>query len=580
MRSADRSDAPTGSGLDDDLISFLTAAGAATLPHARGRSLLDHLTGTAAILRRWGQPEWLARAALIHSVYGSDRYAPRLLARTERARVEAIAGPRAERLAHLFSVTPRGPLFAGVHRWARGLPAHPPDATGTDVGADEPPATRAELDALVVLHMANRAEQASAADGSPGRWLVALRELSELLDGGEDLEPPVFVHALVALSAQDEAAAVRRYHAALAADGLERTGLLALVASACPVVAEPCVWLAHAAASSGDDGGAAAWAAQARRRLELLGAAWDKRLGFEEWEQVIASLQRPGNPPDPHSRRDRRDPSDRRDATHPRHPRELLRPPERRPATAAGRRGRSPGEDDGRRRFERYVESLAVSPEGSSAAPYPDLPARPWHDPAEFPLARRLEDDYPSIRQEILALQAFQREAEPIARAGEWDVAFLYERGRRNQRNCAACPVTTAAIEAHATVRTMAGLSYVSRMRPGTHIAPHRGPTNLRLRCHLGIVVPDGDCAIRVADETRRWEEGRCLVFDDFLEHEAWNHAGGDRLVLIVDLWHPGLSPVEIRLLEGLHDYVHRHAIRLGRYWAANARAAGEAQAG
>jgi aspartate beta-hydroxylase len=129
----------------------------------------------------------------------------------------------------------------------------------------------------------------------------------------------------------------------------------------------------------------------------------------------------------------------------------------------------------------------------------------------------------------------------------------------------------------HRTIRTTAGLIYVSRLRAHTHIDAHRGPTNLRVRCHLGLDVPEGDCAIRVGADTRRWTEGRCLVFDDYFEHEAWNHTDEDRLVLIVDLWHPGLSETEVMLLEGLQGYAHSHAERLARYWSANARAAGRA---
>jgi aspartyl/asparaginyl beta-hydroxylase (cupin superfamily) len=87
------------------------------------------------------------------------------------------------------------------------------------------------------------------------------------------------------------------------------------------------------------------------------------------------------------------------------------------------------------------------------------------------------------------------------------------------------------------------------------------------------VKVPDGDCAIRVGDETRRWHEGKCLVFDDYFEHEAWNRTDEDRLVLIVDLWHPGLSATEVTLLEGLHRYAQFHARKLNRYWSANAAA-------
>jgi aspartate beta-hydroxylase len=230
---------------------------------------------------------------------------------------------------------------------------------------------------------------------------------------------------------------------------------------------------------------------------------------------------------------------------------------------------------DGRRRFGRYVEALADGDPIASGAIYPDLPSRPWHRPQDFALVHYLEANFTAIREEILGLEStrFHRESERISRIGDWDVAFFYERGRRHDDLCAACPVTIQGLDTHPTVRTMAGLIYVSRMRPSTHIRAHHGPTNLRLRCHLGIEVPEGDCAIRVGDQTRRWVEGACLVFDDHFEHEAWNHTEHDRIVLIVDLWHPSLSAEEVRLLEALHRYTHFHARRLGRYWSANAAA-------
>jgi aspartyl/asparaginyl beta-hydroxylase (cupin superfamily) len=222
------------------------------------------------------------------------------------------------------------------------------------------------------------------------------------------------------------------------------------------------------------------------------------------------------------------------------------------------------------------VEALSEADGTALRGTYPDLASQPWYDPAAFPLANYLRTHFHAIREEILALEParFHPESERIGRTGEWDVLFLYERGRRRDEVCAACPVTTEGIEAHGAMRTMAGLIYVSRMRAGTHISPHRGPTNLRLRCHLGVKVPDGDCAIRVADETRRWREGECLVFDDYFEHEAWNHARDDRIVLIVDLWHPGLSATEVRLLGGLQRYAYVQGRRLNRYWSANAAAA------
>ncbi len=86
---------------------------------------------------------------------------------------------------------------------------------------------------------------------------------------------------------------------------------------------------------------------------------------------------------------------------------------------------------------------------------------------------------------------------------GSWDVFLFYERSRKHEEHCERCPTITRIIEASNTVRTQAGLLYVSKLSPGTHIRPHRGPTNQRLRCHLGIRIPEGDCGLRVGSETR-----------------------------------------------------------------------------
>jgi aspartate beta-hydroxylase len=541
------------------IVDLLRSHGADQLSHARGRTLLDHLLETQALVRRWHQPAWLQHAALIHSVYGTDAYKDQLLPLSARSEVAAVAGERPERLAYLFSVTPPGPLLAGTYRWARGIPTGSADA--------EDPPTRAELDALVLLHLANLAEQAGGTDGAPRPWLSRLGELAELLSDAEELTPPLVVWRLASFSAGDESRMLHAYRDGVGRgdDPQARAARFALAASLCPVIAEPCVWLGYMAQESGDYQVSREWAGQARERLWELGTAWDKRLAFEEWDAIIDTLEAP--------------PCDTRvpeSVVHPRALFELLvgsSPPK---ASPAAQDVKPPDAAAGRARFHRYVEGLAGSDGSRAGAVYPDLPSHPWHDPRGFPVVAYLESNFAAIRDEILALDAgrFHRESEGIGRTGDWDVAFFYERGRRHAEVCDACPVTTRGVESHPTIRTSAGLIYVSRMRGSTHIEPHRGPTNIRVRCHLAIKVPAGDCAIRVGDETRRWQEGRCLVFDDFFEHEAFNHTDGDRLVLIVDLWHPGLSATEVTLLEGLHNHTSVYARRLSRYWSKNAEAA------
>jgi aspartyl/asparaginyl beta-hydroxylase (cupin superfamily) len=93
-----------------------------------------------------------------------------------------------------------------------------------------------------------------------------------------------------------------------------------------------------------------------------------------------------------------------------------------------------------------------------------------------------------------------------------------------------------------------AGSVFFSRLAPGSHIIPHCGPHNLRIRAHLGLIVPGGNCQMRVGTETRCWTAGEVLLFDDSFEHEVWNETQFDRYVLIVDVWHPSLSRDEITL--------------------------------
>ena len=80
------------------------------------------------------------------------------------------------------------------------------------------------------------------------------------------------------------------------------------------------------------------------------------------------------------------------------------------------------------------------------------------------------------------------------------------------------------------------GASKISLMQPGTHVAPHTGLTNARLRIHLGLSGLEG-VWIRVGDEVRAWRDGRCIVFDDSFVHEVWHNGTETRIVLIVDVW-------------------------------------------
>jgi aspartate beta-hydroxylase len=218
-------------------------------------------------------------------------------------------------------------------------------------------------------------------------------------------------------------------------------------------------------------------------------------------------------------------------------------------------------------RFAAYVAALA---QASRPVPYPGLTRRPWHDPSTIPLARELTAAAPKIIAEYNAASLhFHPEAEPIPRTGTWDVAMLLERGRENPENCAQFPITMAILERHRTVVGPSGLAYLSRMGPHATVAEHSGPVNTRLRCHLGISVPEGG-TITVGGVEKRWHTGACIVFDDSFPHSVRNESNHDRTVLVADVWHPDLTDEEVRLLAGLERYVTRAASQLHQYWSNN----------
>lgn len=185
------------------------------------------------------------------------------------------------------------------------------------------------------------------------------------------------------------------------------------------------------------------------------------------------------------------------------------------------------------------------------------LTARPWHDPGAFPCTAVLESRYQAIRRELLAVAEVDRvgkQPEGLVRTGAWGVFTLHSLGSPVVPNVGRCPETSRAIEDAIGRPSSLGLAYLSALAPGTHLDPHCGHTNARVRVHLGLAIPQG-CELRVGSTTRTWEEGKCIVFDDSFEHEARNAGTTTRYVLVVDLWHPDLSDAEVFAL--------RHVMRL-----------------
>ena len=171
----------------------------------------------------------------------------------------------------------------------------------------------------------------------------------------------------------------------------------------------------------------------------------------------------------------------------------------------------------------------------------------------EFPFLQVLEDGWTAIYEELDNLlynevvsdvSLFKPWHEEEIYDGDWDVFGFYFQGEKLEKNCKLCPKTVELLN-NVPGLTTAGFSALA---PATYIKPHIGYTDTVWRAHLGLIVPppieaevNGEatllstCGLKVGQEYYTWHAGRAFVFDDTLEHSAWNFGDRTRFVLLFD---------------------------------------------
>lgn len=227
--------------------------------------------------------------------------------------------------------------------------------------------------------------------------------------------------------------------------------------------------------------------------------------------------------------------------------------------------------------MERFDESLAIL--SGEARPYvqqplmlhyPRLPAVPFFERELFPWLPELEAATPVIVGEVTTLLE-QSGTEPFApyiayppgspldqweelnHSRRWSTFFLWRDGVRQDEACARCPGTAEILDRLPLARQTryAPTAMFSALDPRTTIPPHTGSINTRAIVHLPLVLPAG-CRFRVGNVTREWRMNEAWVFDDTIEHAAWNDSDELRVILIFDVWNPYLSDAERELVTAM----------------------------
>ncbi len=207
---------------------------------------------------------------------------------------------------------------------------------------------------------------------------------------------------------------------------------------------------------------------------------------------------------------------------------------------------------------------------------FPGLPQRRFFEVEEFPWLQPMLELLPAMQAELAAVQADEGSESfvpyvtgstdrpvpnnPLYQDPRWGAHYFWKDGAEVAAAAARCPATMAALAIAPMPRIpgRAPTALWSRLKPGTHIAPHHGMLNTRLICHVPIRTAP-DCTLRVGSETRTWETGKPLIFDDSMEHEARNAGGEERVVLLFEVWRPEIAEEDraaiARIFQAIDSY-------------------------
>lgn len=169
-----------------------------------------------------------------------------------------------------------------------------------------------------------------------------------------------------------------------------------------------------------------------------------------------------------------------------------------------------------------------------------------FYSSVDFPALSEFENNFAQIKKELLTIlnkplieiynstwvgERPNYLTNPLDKSTAWKTYTFRFFGINHIPNLESCPAIRNILDKFPTIVT----AEFSLLEPNTHILPHKGYTNKLLRAHLGLIIPNGDIGIRVDEISSNWEEGKLLIFDDSIEHEAWNNTNQQRVVFMFD---------------------------------------------
>ena len=235
------------------------------------------------------------------------------------------------------------------------------------------------------------------------------------------------------------------------------------------------------------------------------------------------------------------------------------------------------------RRVEMCLETLMGKRQPYYSQPtwmyMPELPAIEFFERTDFPWLDTFEAESEAIRKELLQVLVADREGlqpyidfpahmpldqfRELNRSRRWSAYFLWNQSAEVPGHMARCPNTARllATAPRCFINGRAPTAFFSVLDANTRIPAHVGVTNTRCTVHVPLVIPP-DCGFRVGSTTREWVPGQAWVFDDTINHEAWNLSDTPRAILIFDVWNPLLNAAERDMIKTATElYAHYYSM-------------------
>ncbi|BAZ54098.1 putative aspartyl/asparaginyl beta-hydroxylase [Nostoc sp. NIES-4103] len=227
-------------------------------------------------------------------------------------------------------------------------------------------------------------------------------------------------------------------------------------------------------------------------------------------------------------------------------------------------------------RFEESVNLIAKNTSNSNEKinkfVYPGITHKPWYESDDYHaltmVTNTLKKQFNDIENEWLASLSSRKNIIPRYKPSEifgetlkekdenWKYYLIWRQGKFTDAALSLFPKTVNLVTKLKPFLYPFGEVVFIIMEPGVVLPPHTDDINISLTCHLGIETPE-DCGIKVGNETRKWARGEVFFFDNSFIHEAWNESQSNRVVMLLDLYHPELTKLERTLLEIALKYLN-----------------------